>query len=124
MEVAFSLKEQIRASQSMRLLLDTGTTPRIRVDIVSVDVTSGNSGYGSAIGVSYLYDSNDVPLNGAFITSSTHTCTSPNAIDCARRLLVRIDSAIDRVRTKWPSLWSELQKNYHVRQRQYLVSPS
>ena len=103
---AFELKEAIRGSQSMRLLEGPSVEPRIRVLLVSIDATGGSqTGIRTAVSTSILYDSVDVPLGGAYLTSLVQICGRNVMAACARDLLADIDREIESLRTRSPNLW-------------------
>jgi hypothetical protein len=65
--VAFALKEAIRVSHSFRFVdhEEALTTPRIVVQITSLDTTIGSAkGSASAIAIIFLYDSLAMPARG------------------------------------------------------------
>jgi hypothetical protein len=105
---AFELKEAIRASHGMHLV--TGELePRIKVVLVSHDDSFGEEkGRRTAIAISILYDALDVPLGGAFLTSSVQICGRAVAATCARGVLSLIDKHTDSLRTRAPRLWQTI----------------
>lgn len=106
---AFELREAIRGSHGMRLT-DNALEPRIKVSVVTVDADMQSRGYSSAIAVTILYDSLDVPLGGAHLTTIVQICGRDRAATCARDLLSSIDAEVIRLRDRSARLWKTL---YH-----------
>lgn len=106
--IVFQLKENIRASQSMRLVTDTSVA-RIRVAIVSIDDDRKNPGIRSALSLTFVYDSLDIPLLGLHLSSSVQSCGRDRIASCAQDNLVSIDKAIEDLRKYGSSYWRALQ---------------
>lgn len=104
---AFELKEAIRGSQGMNLV-QADVMPQIRVVVVTIDDSMQNKGYASAIATTILYDSTEVPLGGAHLTTLVQTCGRDVVNTCARSLLAAIDAQVTRLRTRSPRLWNTL----------------
>lgn len=103
----FELREAIRASNSMRLV-DQSNEPRIKVSVVTVDSDRNNTGVAAGIATTVVYDSMDIPLNGAHMTTLVQVCGEQRVAGCARGLLSWIDSSVNTLRQDWPSLWKSL----------------
>lgn len=104
---AFELREAIRGSNSMQPV-GGGVEPRIKVLVVSLDADDPDRGRSSAIAVTLLYDSLEVPLGGAHLTTVVQICGRDRAANCARTLLSRIDSQVTRLQEISPQLWKTL----------------
>jgi hypothetical protein len=104
-QVVFELKEAIRGSQSFRLTEDDGYWPRITVVAITTALHDG-----TAISYSYLYDSEKMPLRGAYITSTVQYCPRNDAPACARNILAVIDQAVERLGRRAPELRQSLFK--------------
>jgi hypothetical protein len=107
--LAFEIREVVRGSQSMRLVSINEADPCIVVHLVSVDPTVNNSGMSTAMAVTIAYDSNSIPVNGYLLNTVVQTCGSSRAQDCARGIAGDIDSAIELLHQKWPTLWTRLK---------------
>ena len=106
-QLAFELRELIRGSQGMRLVVASEADPRVVAHVVTaVGLTAGKS---TATSVSVVYDSANVPLRGYFMTSSVQICGSTRTHDCARSIVAEIDAAIQDIRKSAPSLWNQLR---------------
>ncbi|TXF13712.1 hypothetical protein [Pelomicrobium methylotrophicum] len=106
---AFELREAIRGSHGMQLLSDGPSyEPRIKVVLVTIDTDSGDRGISSAIAITILYDSLEVPLGGAHMLTVVQVCGRDRAASCARDLLSTIDSQVSRLRERSQSLWKTL----------------
>jgi hypothetical protein len=105
---AFELREAIRGSNGMRLVTE-GLDPRIKVSVVTIDAGSPRDrGISSAIAVTILYDSLEVPLGGAHLTTVVQVCGRDRAEFCARSLLSTIDSEVSRLQQRSQTLWKTL----------------
>jgi len=104
---AFELREAIRGSYGMQLIGDS-LEPRIKVSIVTIDTATPARGLSSAIAVTILYDSLDMPLGGAHLITMVQVCGRDRAAFCARDLLSTIDSQVTRLRDRSPRLWKTL----------------
>lgn len=104
---AFELREAIRGSYGMQLV-NEGIEPRIKVSVVTIDTDSPDRGISSAIAVTILYDSLEVPLGGAHLMTMVQVCGRDRAATCARDLLSTIDSQVTRLRERSQSLWKTL----------------
>lgn len=108
---AFELREAIRGSKGMTLVNDGLDPPRIKVSLVTIDTeSSGERGVASAIAVTLLYDSIDIPAGGAHLTTVVHVCGRDRVASCARDLLARIDAQVAWLEKNWPSLWKTLYR--------------
>lgn len=106
---AFELREAVRGSFGMQLLSDAAWyEPRIKVSVVTIDANSSDRGISSAIAVTILYDSLDVPLGGAHLLTVVQVCGRDRAAACARDLLSTIDSQVARLRERSQNLWKTL----------------
>lgn len=105
--IAFAVREGIRGSRGMELVTDS-RRPRIKVVVVTIDSSTAERGYSSALSVSYLYDNLDVPLSGALITSEVYFCGTDRATSCAESIVAKIDSVIEQLRRESPNLWKTL----------------
>ena len=81
------------------------TRPHLRLQLLTVDVAAGGE---AAVFVSVLYDSPGMPLGGAFVRSTGHTCSLDDIAACAKRILVQTHATVDWFRDRWPSLWNTL----------------
>jgi len=109
--VYFALKEAIRASQSFRFVdhEEAPTTPRLVVYLVSMDENlSGTKGTSSAIAITIVYDSEPIPVRGAYISSGIMTCGRGKIDWCVKNTLVSVDQAVEALRKSWPQLWKNL----------------
>jgi hypothetical protein len=104
---AFELKEAIRGSNSMQLVAES-FEPRIKVSVVTIDADSSNRGFASAIAITILYDSIQVPLGGAHLTTMIQLCGRNRVAFCSRDLLSSIDAETNRLRSLSQSLWKTL----------------
>jgi hypothetical protein len=104
---AFELREAIRGANGMQLV-NEGFDPRIKVSVVTIDADSRNPGISSAIAVTVLYDSLDMPLGGAHLTTVVQVCGRARAAFCARSLLSTIDSEVSRLQQSSQVLWKTL----------------
>src|SRR5262245_5422851 len=92
--VAFALKEAIRGSQSISFV-DYETLPKkptIVVNLVSVESYS-EKGVSSAIGVTVIYDSPEMPGLGIYLSSSVLHCGKDRVESCGKNILPNIDRA-------------------------------
>ena len=106
--IVFHLKEKIRSSQRMTLVQNVDT-PRMKMIITSV--TSGTTKdpeASSALATAYVYDDQNIPIDGALILTHVYDCGRDRAEACAQRLLVILDREIGYLREKWPSLYKRL----------------
>lgn len=90
----FEVKEAIRGSQGFRLIENFKQWPYIKIEILTVKIPVGGRVVGTAISYTILYDSNVMPLSGAYLTSGVTTCTNNAVMDCARDTLAHIDEAV------------------------------
>lgn len=106
---AFELREAIRGSNSMQLISES-IEPRIKVSVVSIDTDTDtpDRGFSSAIAITVLYDSLEVPLGGAHLTTIVQICGRDRAATCARTLLSRIDSQVTLLQERSQRLWKTL----------------
>jgi hypothetical protein len=104
---AFELKEAIRGSKSMQLVAES-FEPRIKVSVVTIDADSSNRGLASAIAVTILYDSLQVPLGGVHLTTMIQICGRNRVTFCSRDLMSSIDAETNRLRNLSQSLWKTL----------------
>lgn len=104
----FELKEAIRGSQSMRIVGESGYPARIRVMLVSLDSDTPDQGRRSAISVTILYDALDIPLSGAYLSSTIQLCGRDRATACARSTMAKIDAQAEYLKTKSPAFWKAL----------------
>ena len=102
----FELKEAIRGSMSFRLVEDPKLWPYIKLSFVSQGESNNSS---SATAMVLSYDSEAMPMNGAFITTTVQTCGMQKVKECARGLLPDIDLAIGRLQKEAPELWRTLR---------------
>lgn len=104
---AFELREAIRGSNSMQLVNES-FEPRIKVFVVSMDADTPDRGISSAIAITVLYDSLEVPLGGAHLTTILQICGRERVALCARSLLSRIDSQVTLLQERSQRLWKTL----------------
>jgi hypothetical protein len=104
-QLAFELKEAIHASHSFRLV-ERFALPYIKAIAVTLD--NDNGSYVSA-SYSFVYDSVSMPGAGMFIHASVQNCGRLRLKDCARRFLVILDAAVERLREDHPSHYWELR---------------
>jgi len=107
----FEIKEAIRGSNSMRLVDSTPLTPRIRVSVITIDRDRDKAGSGqqTTVSTTLVFDSIDMPLSGAFITSYVEYCGSDRINECTRRMLSKIDAASESLRKDSPHFWKSLK---------------
>jgi hypothetical protein len=72
--IAFKLKEAIRSSRRFTLVDDNSSNPRIAVRMTSSEATVDNRLVGNTLSYAIVYDSREMPANGAFLTVSGITC--------------------------------------------------
>lgn len=104
-QFAYTMKERIRASRGMELTTDPAR-PQLKASIVTIDI--GTSGLSTAISTTILYDSLDIPLNGAYLTSFIQTCGREKVQSCADSLIALIDKQAEFIRTKHVRYWNAL----------------
>jgi len=105
---AFEVKEAIRASQGMRLVTESDPGARIVAKLVTLETNEDRPGNSTTISITYVFDSDWVPLAGYHITSSVEFCGSLKISECVRSTLADVDRAISTVRTRAPNLWKQL----------------
>ena len=108
--IAYAIREGIRSSRGMELVADF-KIPRIRLVLVSVAASSANSANASALSITYAYDSLDMPLQGAYLTSEVLFCGSDRVSQCADGIVASTDAAIERLRKSSDNLWRTLLSN-------------
>lgn len=109
-QLAFELKEAIRASQSMRLVTDTDSGARVRVSIVSLNPDPERASQSHTVAATtFAFDDTWVPLNGILVSATVETCGARRVQECARSTLANIDSVIERIRKSAPNLWKDLR---------------
>src|SRR5438046_6458762 len=93
-QVVFELKEALRSSASFQLIDD----PKydilhafLKMSLVTLRQSAGST----AIATATVYDSIEMPLNGAYISASVHTCGSERAVGCARQMLSSMDEDVE-----------------------------
>lgn len=101
--LATPLQLEARDAFGMRLTTQLAR-PRIKLQLVTSELDASRT----AIAVSVIYDSPDMPLGGAFIRSAVETCKAEEGSACASRILARAHAAIGWLRENWPSLWKTL----------------
>jgi hypothetical protein len=79
--------------------------PRIRLQLLTSEIQAGPY---TAIVINVTYDSTHMPLGGAFIGGMLETCGQNEGAACAKRILLKISTAMDWLRESWPSLWKTL----------------
>lgn len=106
---AFELREAIQGSHSARLINAESLEPRVRVSIVSMDTSVGTVGLSSAMGISVSYDSMDVPLQGALITTYAYHCGKNVAAQCAREVLAMLVEAAESLQKRKGDFYKKLK---------------
>jgi hypothetical protein len=109
--IAYAVREVIRGSNGMGIVTDP-SRPRIRIILVSVDESDGNTGVSSAVAVSLVFDSPLIPLGGYHITTFVQTCGRNRAAGCGRRIVELTDAEVEKMRTNWPGVWQQLVPVY------------
>lgn len=104
----YEIREGIRGSQGMRLVDDNYPDGHIKLVITTVDADSRETGRSSAMATTFLYDSRDIPLAGAFLTQYVHACGRDRVASCARDIVAATDNQIQRLRTRNERLWKTL----------------
>jgi hypothetical protein len=79
--------------------------PRIRLQLLTSEIQPGPY---TAIVINVTYDSADMPLGGAFMGGMLEMCAQNERSACAKRILLKISTAMDWLRESWPSLWKTL----------------
>lgn len=99
------LRDAIRSSPRFRLVEDKKAWPYLKVAAVNVEAAKGLT----AVSYSYVYESAQVPLAGAFITSTVQYCSHDRVAQCARAVLPQIEGAIEVLGKYAPTLRKTLQ---------------
>jgi hypothetical protein len=105
-QMAFEIKEAIRGSHGFRLVEDSSSMPYMRFVIVTVRA-GGNE--ATAASYSLIYESLNMPVDGAFITSSVQYCGRQRVAECARGALSILDRAVNTLQQRSPELRRSLR---------------
>jgi hypothetical protein len=105
-QLAFEIKENIRGSRAFRLVEDGNEWPYIRYVIVTLPNEGRTQTYAAH---TFTFDSTDMRLSGALITSSIQLCGASVVRGCASRLMGTIDSAVQQLQQAAPELWRQLR---------------
>ena len=111
--LVFEMKDAMRGSNSFRLVSNFKQWPYIKVVVVTVPSTVGERERHIGIAYSYtiVYDSPDIPGDGALLTAGVSIC--PLDLDslrkCARRILPHIEFAVNKLERDQPKLRKTLQ---------------
>jgi hypothetical protein len=81
------------------------TRPRIKLQLLTSELQPGPR---TAAVISLTYNSDDMPLAGAFIRSTFEACGPDERAACAKRILLKAAAAVDWLRDNWPALWQTL----------------
>ena len=106
--IALKLKEAIRSSQRFVLVDDDSTRPRIALRMTSTKTTVDNRLVGNTVSYAIVYDSRNMPANGAFLTVSGLNCNRAELEFCASLIVASLEEWTDRLRLQWPELWKTL----------------
>ena len=108
-QLAFELREAIRGSSAMRLVVRGESAPSFVVSLVTVESFKSSPGTGTAAAVLLLVDGNGYPLRGFHVGALVQTCGANRVQDCARQLVAQIDGMIEYVKKDWPSLAAKIK---------------
>lgn len=104
LQLVYEIKEAIRRSSGFRLVEDSTKWPYIRYSLVTLKGSNQ-----TVVSHTFVYDSIDMPLSGAYITSSVQFCGNSVVQGCARTLMGHLDAAVNRLRKDAPKLWQTLK---------------
>jgi hypothetical protein len=94
-----------REPYSLRLA-NAMSRPHIRLQLLTTSL-SEPAPY-TAASVNLTFDSAEMPLGGAFMGGMFETCNADEVAACARRIVVKVNTALSWLRDKWPELWATL----------------
>ena len=102
--LVYAIKESLRGSRGFRLVEDESAWPYLSMRLVTVSTPGG----GTAMAIAFVYDSVDMPMGGAYVTTTIQTCGRDRIAACAVSLMGSLDSAADRLRRGTKELWQTL----------------
>lgn len=103
--LVYALKESLRSSRGFRLVEDEAAWPYLSMRVVTLSTSAG----GTAMAVAFVYDSIEMPMGGAYITTSIQTCGRDRVTSCSTSLMGSLDAASDQLRRGNQGLWQTLR---------------
>ena len=110
LRLAFEVREAIRASQSMKLVIATEADPRIKVHLVTLDPSSSSPGGSTVAALAITLDGKLIDGNGIFLGVSTQSCGTLRTQECAKSIVADIDEEIETMKKDWPTLARALKQ--------------
>lgn len=107
--LSVALREELAAAPQLRFDESGIATPRIVVIVATVDGSVEDPEKQTAASVNVVYDADTLPLNGYFITAMVQVCGITRTYECAREIVGKVTSTLDRLRNENADLWLSLQ---------------